>query len=54
MTLMQRFKFYKERNAAPLAYLFAREKHVAEMGKNDWRGDYKVPQFFVTLWVGGR
>jgi hypothetical protein len=39
MTLIQRFHFYLERNAAPLAYYFARTKHVA--------GAYTVPEFLV-------
>lgn len=46
MTLQQRFRFYCERNAAPLAYYFARVKHVA--------GAYAVPEFLVLAWVGGR
>lgn len=46
MTLEQRFQFYKLRNAAPLAYYFARVKHVA--------GVYAVPEFLVLAWVGGR
>jgi hypothetical protein len=44
MTLLQRFKFYKQRNAAPLAYYFARQKHAA--------GVYAVP-YFLVLWIGG-
>ncbi len=47
-----RFRFYKERNAAPLAYFFARQKHVAEVGKTDWRDDYKVPEFLVLTYMG--
>lgn len=45
MTLMQRFTFYRERNASPLAYYFARRKHVA--------GSYVVPEFLVVVWIGG-
>lgn len=45
MTLQQRFRFYKERNAAPLAYWMARNKHVA--------GEYAVPNFLTLLWIGG-
>ncbi|SPF35799.1 hypothetical protein SBA4_1750017 [Candidatus Sulfopaludibacter sp. SbA4] len=46
MTLLERFRFYKEINAAPLAYYFARYRHVA--------GSYTVPQFLVLAWIGGR
>lgn len=45
MTLLQRFRFYKERNASPLAYWLARHKYVA--------GAYTVPEFLVLLWIGG-
>jgi len=43
MSLIQRFAFYKERNAAPLAYYFARSKHVA--------GSYAVPEFLVLHYM---
>lgn len=46
MTLQERFHFYRERNAAPLAYYFARQHHVA--------GSYGVPYFLVLYpWNGG-
>lgn len=45
MSLLERFKFYKQRNAPPLAYYFARCKHVA--------GAYPVPEFLVVAWIGG-
>jgi hypothetical protein len=45
MTLLQRFNVYKQANAAPLAYYFARRKHVA--------GTYSVPEFLVVAWIGG-
>lgn len=45
MSLLQRFAFYKERNAPPLAYYFARKHHVA--------GSYSVPEFLVVAWIGG-
>ena len=44
MTLQQRFTFYRERNAAPLAYYFARKRHAA---------GYRVPEFLCYLWIGG-
>ena len=43
-TLQQRFAFYKEVNPAPLAYYFARRRHVGDSG-------YVVPEFLV-LWIG--
>jgi len=43
MTLLQRFHFYLERNAAPLAYYFARRKHVGN--------DYAVPEFLVLHYM---
>lgn len=46
MTLQQRFRFYRERNASPLAYWLARHKHVD--------GAYTVPNFLSLLWIGGR
>jgi hypothetical protein len=46
MTLLQRFRFYKQRNAPALAYYFARRKHVGD--------GYSVPEFLVVAWVGGR
>ena len=39
ITLQERFKFYRERNAAPLAYYFARQKHAA---------GYTAPSFLVV------
>ena len=39
-SLMDRFRFYRERNAAPLAYYFARKHHVA--------GEYAVPEWLVV------
>lgn len=45
MTLQQRFHFYLERNAPPLAYYFARKKHVD--------GAYSVPEFLILTWIGG-
>jgi hypothetical protein len=45
MSLLQRFAFYKQINAAPLAYYFARRKHVA--------GAYSVPEFLTLAWIGG-
>ena len=45
MTLLERFRFYRERNAAPLAYYFARKRHV--------NGAYRVPEFLVWAWIGG-
>ena len=46
MSLIQRFAFYKERNAAPLAYYFARRKHVGN--------DYAVPEFLVLHYMRAR
>lgn len=43
MTLQQRFKFYRERNAAPLAYYFARRKHAP---------GYTVPEWLVLHYMG--
>ena len=40
MTLQQRFTFYRERNAAPLAYYFARRKHATGYTVPDWLAYY--------------
>lgn len=40
LTLTQLFAFYKERNAAPLAYYFARRRHAS---------GYTVPEFLAYL-----
>ncbi len=54
MTLMQRFKFYRERNAAPLAYFFARKFHVATLcDRNSRPQPYIVPGFLVTWACSG-
>lgn len=42
MTLLQRFKFYREINPPALAYHFAREKHV--------NGSYTVPKY-MYMWM---
>ena len=42
MTLIQRFTFYRERNAAPLAYYFARKRYLAAAAV-----DFTVPEFLV-------
>lgn len=44
MTLAQRFAFYKQRNATPLAYYFARKRHAV---------GYRVPESLAYLWIGG-
>ena len=48
MSLMQRFTFYRQRNAAPLAYYFARMHHVATHPQ-----PYRVPTFLVVTGIDG-
>ena len=45
MTLEQRFRFFRQRHAAPLAYYFARVRHADRA--------YALPEFLVFLWIGG-
>jgi len=49
MTLLERFTFYRQRNAAPLAYYFARKFHVETFCDRNSRPQlYHVPTFLVV------
>ena len=48
MSLLQRFTFFRQRNAAPLAYYFARLYYVATFcDRNSRPQSYRVPSFLV-------
>lgn len=50
-TLLERFRFHRERDEAPMAYWIARRRHVAE--RYDLT-ENPVPTFLTLLWIGGR
>lgn len=55
MELAKRFAFYRERNAAPLAYYFARVHHVATFcDRNSRPQKYIVPTFLVLWNIDGQ
>lgn len=57
MTLLERYRFFRERNAAPLAYYFARLYHTQLFcdDRNPRPQRYTVPTF-LAVWncTGGR
>lgn len=49
MTLQERFTFYRQRNAAPLAYFFARVHYVTTFcDRNSRPQQYVIPNFLVV------